>query len=147
MEIRLAKEKDMPQITDLCLKHAKYEGVTQNLNITSEHLQNFIFSENPPIKCLVVEQERDIVGYATFMSQFSTWDAAFYIYLDCLFLEENSRGNGIGKKLIERIKVEAKKNNCNTIQWQTPQSNVQAIRFYRSIGAVSKSKKRFFLTL
>ena len=81
------------------------------------------------------------------MSQFSTWDAAFYMYLDCLFLGENIRGNGIGKKLIERIKVEAKKNNCNTIQWQTPQSNVQAIRFYRSIGAVSKSKKRFFLTL
>jgi len=57
---------------------------------------------------LVVEQESLIVGYATFMKQFSTWDTDFYIYLDCLFLKENTRGNGLGGLIMEKIKEYAK---------------------------------------
>ena len=79
------------------------------------------------------------------MKQFSTWDANFYIYMDCLFLTEESRGYGIGEKMMNVIKEEAEKLNCNLIQWQTPDFNTRAIKFYDRIGGISKTKERYFL--
>ena len=34
---------------------------------------------------------------------------------------------------------------CSHIQWQTPEFNKRAIKFYDRIGAQSKSKMRYFL--
>lgn len=81
------------------------------------------------------------------MKQFSTWDANNYVYMDCLFLSDKSRGFGIGEKLIQRIKEEAANLDCSLIQWQTPDFNKRAMKFYDRIGAKSKSKKRYFLKI
>ncbi len=79
------------------------------------------------------------------MKQFSTWDAEFYIYMDCLFMDDKFRGFGIGEELVNRIKKETKENGCSHIQWQTPVFNKRAMKFYDRIGAQSKSKARYFL--
>jgi L-amino acid N-acyltransferase YncA len=53
-------------------------------------------AENYLCFCLVVEWNHKLAGYASYTKQFSTWDAFYYIYMDCLFLTEKSRGFGIG---------------------------------------------------
>lgn len=145
MKIRFAVEKDLPEIITLCKAHADFEQSNYESKNKLEELSKFLFSKNPPLKCLVVEQEKVLIGYATFMKQFSTWDANFYIYLDCLFLKKTSRGKGLGKKIMELIKEYGKTENCNHIQWQTPSFNKKAINFYNKIGGESKNKERFFL--
>jgi len=147
MEIRFAEKRDLPQIIDLCEEHADYETANYVRKNKSELLAKYLFCQNPSLKCLVVEQENLIVGYATFMRQFSTWDTDFYIYLDCLFLKENTRRNGLGGLLVKRVKEYAKNQNCSTVQWQTPDFNKKAIDFYRKIGGISKSKERFYLDI
>ncbi|WP_148639138.1 GNAT family N-acetyltransferase [Aquimarina longa] len=92
----------------------------------------------------MIEESKEIIGYTTFMKQFSTWDANFYIYLDCLFIKEKARGKGLGMFIMERVKEYAKSKNCKIIQWQTPDFNQKTINFYQKLGAVSKSKERFF---
>ncbi len=147
MEIRFAEKKDLPQIIDLCKEHAKYEQADYERKNKSELLSKFLFGQNPCLKCLVIEQENLIVGYATFIKQFSTWDADFYIYLDCLYLKENARGNGLGGLLMGKISEYAKNQKCSIIQWQTPDFNKKAIDFYRKFGGISKSKERFYLNI
>ncbi len=147
MDIRFAEKKDLSQIIELCNEHAEYEQTVYEHRNKAELLFEFIFGQNPSLKCLVVTQENLIIGYATFMKQFSTWDADFYIYLDCLYLKANARGVGIGSSLMEKVKEYAKAENCNMIQWQTPIFNKKAIDFYRKIGGTSKTKVRFFLDI
>ena len=60
-------------------------------------------------------------------------------------MTEKARGFGTGEKLIDEIKAEARKLECDHIQWQTPDFNIRAIKFYDRIGATSKSKERYFL--
>ena len=110
-------------------------------------MNSHLFSEEPSLYCLIAEHENQLIGYATYMKQFSTWDCAYYIYMDCLFLSENARSFGIGVKLIDRIKIEGTKLACSHIQWQTPNFNIRAMKFYDRIGASSKSKERYFLTI
>jgi len=147
MEIRYAKKRDLPQLIELCKHHAEYEQAAYDEKGKPELLAGFLFGQTPSLKCLVVEQANSLIGYATFMKQFSTWDAGYYIYLDCLFLKEAARGKGLGGFIMERLKEYVKIENCSSLQWQTPDSNQKAIDFYRKIGGVSKRKERFFLNI
>lgn len=144
MNLRFAEEKDLKQIVELCREHAEYERAAFDSNNKYELLSEHLIHSQNNVKCIVAEMNNEIVGYATFMKQFSTWDASYYIYLDCLFLKEKTRGKGLGFKIMEKLKEYAKSENCEIIQWQTPDFNVKAIDFYHKLGAHSKSKERFF---
>ncbi|OEK08241.1 GNAT family N-acetyltransferase [Flavivirga aquatica] len=144
MIIRDIKEKDLEQIVQLCELHAAYEKAKYSPKNKFELLSQHLFNTSNNVNCLVVELNQNIVGYATYIKQFSTWDASFYIYLDCLFLKEETRGKGIGVLIMQKIKDYAKSENCEIIQWQTPDFNENAISFYKKIGAQSKVKERFF---
>jgi len=144
MEIRFAKKEDIEQIIQLCEAHVEYEKATYSKNGKADLLLDYLFHHEDTVNCLVVVEQAHIVGYATFMKQFSTWEAAYYLYLDCLFLDESVRRKGIGKQLMEQIKAIATQKNCSWMEWQTPIFNEKAIRFYQKIGAESKSKQRFF---
>jgi GNAT superfamily N-acetyltransferase len=143
MIIRNAKKRDLEAIKTLIKAHAKFEKASALSDNNLNRLSNYIFNSKT-IKCLVVELNYEIVGYATFMKQFSTWDANYYIYLDCLYLNEKTRGKGIGKQIMEDIKTYAKSFNCPIIQWQTPSFNRKAIEFYKKLGAEYKTKERFY---
>jgi len=146
-KIRFATHKDIQQIIQLCELHAHFEKSAYSKTGKSENLALALFSNKPKLYCLVVESDTEIIAYSTYMEQYATWDAAAYIYMDCIYVKEFARGRNIGEKLVEKIKEEGRKLGCNHIQWQTPDFNVRAIKFYNRIGAVSKSKERFSLNI
>lgn len=145
--IRFVIKSDIPQLIQLCALHAAFEEATYELEGKALRLENDLFAENPKLFCLVVERDGVLLGYATYMKQYATWDAQDYLYMDCLFIKEFARGLGYGEKLVDRIKQEGQQLGCQVIQWQTPDFNTRAMKFYRRIGAVSKSKERFFLNI
>jgi ribosomal protein S18 acetylase RimI-like enzyme len=145
--IRNCQPNDVVTVVDLCQKHADYEKASFDAIEKEEKLKNALFSNRPKLFCLVVEVNKTILGYTTYTIDFSTWDAASFMYMDCLYLEEETRSFGIGEALIEKLKQIAITKNCINIQWQTPEFNERAIKFYRRIGGNGKSKVRFFLNL
>jgi ribosomal protein S18 acetylase RimI-like enzyme len=145
--IRNCEIADLPKLVILCQKHAEFEKAEFYPKGKEQSLKNALFNENPKLFCLVVATKETIVGYASFTFDFSTWDASAFLYMDCLFLEEEARSFGIGEVLIEKLKEIGIKNNCINMQWQTPEFNIRAIKFYNRIGAKRKEKVRFTLTL
>jgi GNAT superfamily N-acetyltransferase len=143
--IRKSRPSDIDEIIKLIDEHASYEGEQYDSNGMAEKLSSFLFCENPPLHCLIAESENDILGYATYMFEFSTWDAGYYVHMDCLYLKSSARGTGIGKALINEILKRTEENNCNLMQWQTPVLNKRAISFYYGIGAIAKEKLRMYL--
>jgi GNAT superfamily N-acetyltransferase len=144
--IRKAKESDLAEIILLCKEHATYERADYERLGKAEKLYNMLFCENPHLHCLIVECNTEIVGYAAFSKECSTWNAAYYVYMDCLFIREKFRGFGIGAALVEEIVEFSKRVNAHHIEWQTPVFNERAIKFYNRIGATGKEKMRFTLT-
>nr|WP_315151651.1 GNAT family N-acetyltransferase [uncultured Flavobacterium sp.] len=145
--IRECLPNDIAAVVDLCQKHAAYEKASFDPIGKEEKLKNALFDKQPQLFCLVVEVKGVIVGYASYTFDFSTWDAAAFMYMDCLYLEEEARSFGIGEALIERLKQIAATKNCINIQWQTPEFNERAIKFYHRIGGKGKDKVRFSLNL
>ncbi len=143
--IRKAKASDIEEIIQLCIEHAVYEEAEYFPIGKAEKLANYLFSSEPRLFCLIAESEGKAIGYATYMFEFSTWEAEFYAHMDCLYLQEHARGLGIGEELVKEIAKAAKEKGCVLIQWQTPVFNTRAIKFYHRMGASSKEKVRLYL--
>ena len=95
--IRNCEIADLPKLVVLCQKHAEFEKADYNSQGKEEGLKEALFSENPKLFCLVVATDNDIVGYVSYNFTYSTWSAGGFIYMDCLFLEEEARNFGIEK--------------------------------------------------
>lgn len=144
--IRSAKPDDIDEIINLCAEHAEFEKAEYLSNGKAESLAKYLFAKQPRLYCLVAEdKEGEILGFTTFMPEFSTWEADFYIHMDCLFLRKHTRNQGIGEQLIRRIAAFAKEIGIRQIQWQTPTFNKRGLKFYKRIGATSKEKFRLYL--
>lgn len=145
--IRPAEPADIQEIIRLCGEHAEYEKASYFTEGKAEKLSAFLFSETPRLYCLLAEKADKIVGYVTYMQEFSTWDAGLFIHLDCLFVRPEARSAGLGEKLIRAVVDHARELGCEQIQWQTPEWNERAIKFYHRIGATSKPKLRMYLDI
>jgi len=143
--IRKCEEKDLSELVLLCQRHVAYEQASFTTEGKEEQLKIAIFSEKPKLYCMVIESDKELAGYFSYTFDFSTWDAQVFLYLDCLYLEPNYRGFGIGEHALEVLKRIAQANNCINIQWQTPIFNERAINFYRRIGGTGNEKMRFSL--
>lgn len=91
----------------------------------------------------VAESRTGLLGYAAATLEFSTWQAAEYLHLDCLFLRESARGAGLGQRLLTAVAACAEGLDVMEMQWQTPAWNENARRFYRRLGAQETDKTRF----
>jgi ribosomal protein S18 acetylase RimI-like enzyme len=145
--IRECEENDLPILVELCQKHSDYEQAIYNVTGKEELLKKAIFSDTQKLFCYIIESNRKLAGYFSFTFDFSTWDAKSFLYLDCLYLDPEFRGQNIGERVFDKLKEIAKHNDCINIQWQTPVFNERAIKFYNRIGGTGKDKKRFFINI
>jgi GNAT superfamily N-acetyltransferase len=143
--IKKCTENDLSKLVELCGKHSDFEKAVYDPTGKVSLLKKALFSLTPSLYCYLIECNSTPQGYFTFTIDFSTWDASTYLHLDCLYLEPSFRGYGIGEDVFEKLKEIAKLHNCTNIQWQTPDFNVRAQKFYNRIGGKGTNKVRFFL--
>ena len=67
--------------------------------------------------------------------------------MDCLYLAEEARGHGLGAALMEGVSDLARELGVDQVQWQTPDWNEGAVRFYDRLGATRKEKQRYSLAV
>lgn len=144
--IRAASPEDIEALVELCAEHAAYEDSRYDSRGKKERLSSALFSASPRLYAWVVEWDRKLVGFATATQEFSTWDAASFLHMDCLYLREEVRSLGIGRLLLREAAGLALKLGCLIMQWQTPAWNLRAINFYQRVGADTKQKIRFYLS-
>ncbi len=147
-QIRLASQQDQQQLLELIRAHAEFEGgQVAEYGGDDSRTEPLADLASMPVTIFVVEDEKALQGYFSVIKQYSTWDRQWYLYLDCLYLTSEYRGQGIGQQLMEFLKGYAKIQGIELIQWQTPSDNKAAIAFYQKLGAQTKCKQRFFWPL
>ncbi len=130
LEIRICKQDDFPSI----FKLLKILWIDLDLNF--ENLQTVyckaILSENQ--KLIVGTINNQIIGFCSLTIKNNLWQAGNLGHVDELVVDENIRGQGIGKKLIERITEIAQENSCKKIELDSAFQRKNAHSFYESIG-------------
>jgi RimJ/RimL family protein N-acetyltransferase len=145
--IRPVEPTDLDELLIMMQEHADFERAAFTPDGKKENLYKALFQQPVKLYCQVVAIGHELVGFVSYTFDYSTWDAADFMYMDCLFLREPTRGRGIGTEIIQLLTTIATTHNCINIQWQTPSFNEPAIRFYHKNRASSAQKVRFSLKL
>ncbi|UTW56081.1 GNAT family N-acetyltransferase [Kordiimonas sp. SCSIO 12610] len=78
---------------------------------------------------LAVEDGKPI-GLVHYMLHRHCWREEHVVYLQDLFTNDNARGKGVGKALIEAVYSEADRLGTPTVYWNTEDFNHRAHRLY-----------------
>lgn len=103
---------------------------------TDEQLQNIFENDMTPV--FVFEKDNDVLGYAfcIFKQELNsnTLTPIKTLYIDDLCVDENARGEHIGTKLYNFVVDFAKSSGCYNVTLNVWANNLNAVKFYKSIG-------------
>jgi GNAT superfamily N-acetyltransferase len=139
--VRAAELRDIGAIVQLIRDLAEFEHLTHLLQVTPEKLRPQLFGERPVAEALVAETgdgkaHGEVVAFALFFTNFSTFLAQPGLYLEDLYVKPERRGSGIGKALLTRLAALAVERGCGRFEWSVLDWNANAIRFYEGMGAM-----------
>jgi GNAT superfamily N-acetyltransferase len=132
--IRRAHESDVDSLVKLVHNLAAYEKAPAECRLTSDKLRAALFGEAPAVFCHVAEQDGEIVGFALWFLNFSTWRGVHGIYLEDLYVRSELRGSGLGKALLATLARECVDRGYARLEWSVLDWN-PATGFYKSLGA------------
>jgi GNAT superfamily N-acetyltransferase len=142
--IRPATVADTPTIARLIRALAEYERLSTEVVLDEERLRDHLFGPRPFAEVLLAEQEDEVIGFALFFHNYSTFVGRPGIYLEDLFVEPPYRGRGHGKALLRAVATRAVERGCGRLEWSVLNWNEPALRFYRSLGAVPMNEWRLY---
>lgn len=139
LKIREATPADCGTILGLIKELAEYEKLSHEVVATEESLRRSLFEARPVAEAVVAEYEGVPVGFALYFHNFSTFLGRAGLYLEDLYVKPEMRGKGIGLALLKHLAKIAIERGCGRFEWSVLDWNEPAIKFYRSLGAVSMS--------
>ena len=101
--IRPAIPEDTKTIARFIRGLAEYEKLSHEVHLDESRLQEHLFGPRPFAEVLLAEEKREVVGFALFFHNYSTFEGRPGIYLEDLFVEPEHRGQGHGKALLVEL--------------------------------------------
>lgn len=135
VEIRPAQAADVPAILDLIRALAEYERLSGEVVATEDALRQTLFGERRYAEALLAESDGAAAGFALFFHNYSTFLARPGIYLEDLYVRPESRGCGIGRRLLAEVAHIAVARGCGRLEWAVLDWNAPVIAFYQRLGA------------
>ena len=144
--IRRAKENDIPDVLRLlvqvCMVHHNgrpdlFKGPATKY--TAEQLKEIFRDDRRPVFVLTNEDDK-VLGYAFCVFQEHPGDNILTdirtLYIDDLCVDEDCRGQHIGKQLYEYVLDYARKNGFYNVTLNVWNCNESAMKFYQKCGLV-----------
>lgn len=133
--LRGAEPRDLPAIVQLITELAQFEDLTHQLDLSVDALRPHLFGARPAAECIVAEVAGEVVGFALFFTNFSTFLAKPGLYLEDLYVKPAHRGSGIGRRLLVHLAALARERGYGRFEWSVLDWNTNAIAFYERMGA------------
>lgn len=148
--IRTATAEDVPAIHRLVCELAEYERARHEVEATPEMLREALFGPDPTVFAHVAETASaehgggEVVGFALWFLNFSTWRGRNGIYLEDLYVQPEHRGSGFGRELLTELARICVQRGYTRLEWSVLDWNEPARGFYRALGAVSMDEWTVF---
>ena len=101
--------------------------------VTRESFRRMLDPAEPTFGALAW-QDQNAMGMVHWIFHRSNWSLGDYCYLQDLYVDDESRGLGVGRMLIEHVYAEARKAGCSRVYWLTHETNATAMALYDRIA-------------
>ncbi len=133
MIVRRAEISDIPEMVELLCELFAIEDDFTIDREKHKHGLNLLL-ENHDAIVLVTEEENRVIGMATVQPLISTAIGERVGLIEDVVIASRFRGNGIGKRLMERLIGEAQKAGMKRLALGADERNDRAIVFYQKLG-------------
>jgi GNAT superfamily N-acetyltransferase len=134
-QIRRATSKDSKAFLELVKALADFEKLEPPSKEAKRRLIIDTFGKKKRLNLLLAFSDGKPAAYALYFFTYSSFLARPTLYLEDIFVLEEFRGRGIGKRMFLKLVREAKKRGCGRMEWAVLTWNKNAIRFYEELGA------------
>ncbi|MEQ1572990.1 MAG: GNAT family N-acetyltransferase [Vicinamibacterales bacterium] len=138
--IRSATTGDVGLILAFIRELANYERLSDLCVATEDALRQTLFGPRPTAEVLLADAGGAPAGFALYFQNYSTFLARPGLYLEDLFVRPAYRRLGVGRALLIELAAVAGDRGCGRFEWNVLDWNVDARRFYDSLGAVAMSE-------
>jgi GNAT superfamily N-acetyltransferase len=133
--IRPAQPSDVAHIQAMILELAVFEQLEHLVVATEALLHEGLFGAHPSCEAIIGEEDGEVVTFALFFHNFSTFLTRKGLYLEDLYVKQSSRGKGYGRQMLVKLAQLAVERNCGRFEWSVLDWNTPAIDFYQGMGA------------
>ena len=134
-QIRPAQPSDIAAIHGMIVELAVFEKLEHLVVATEAGLHDGLFGAHPACEAIVGERDGEVVTFALFFHNFSTFLARKGLYLEDLYVKQSERGMGYGKQMLAALARLAVERDCGRFEWSVLDWNENAINFYKGVGA------------
>lgn len=133
--IRPAQPQDVVHIHAMIVELAVFEKLEHMVVATEALLHEGMFGAHPSCEAIVGEENGEVVTFALFFHNFSTFLTKKGLYLEDLYVKQAHRGKGYGTQMLQRLAQMAVERGCGRFEWSVLDWNEPAIQFYKAMGA------------
>ena len=133
--IRPAQPCDVAHIHAMIVELAVFEKLEHMVVATEAMLHDGLFGARPACEAIIGEEDGQVVTFALFFHNFSTFLTRKGLYLEDLYVKQSCRGKGYGRQMLVKLAQLALERNCGRFEWSVLEWNTPAIDFYKGMGA------------
>ena len=145
IQARALQIRDLPQYRRLWSDYCEHFNVAY---LATEEATDRLISQlkSGRIKCVVVTDSVSVFGFANYITHATTYCSNDVMYLEDLYVDAAVRMRGVGKAIIEQLKIIAKEDNVEFIHGITGyEHNESTVNFYKRIQAKMTPFYRFII--
>jgi GNAT superfamily N-acetyltransferase len=131
--VRFAAADDVSLLLRFIRQLAEFERAPDSVVATEADLLHHGFGAEPKFEAILAFLDGEPAGCALFHSRFSTWLGRPGLYLEDLYVAEEARGKGVGKRLMARLAAIAGERGWGRIDFHVLDWN-PAREFYHGLG-------------
>lgn len=135
LQIRPAQPADVAAIFGMIYELAVFEKLEHMVVANETMLHDSLFCAKPVCEALVGVADGEVVTFALFFHNFSTFLCRKGLYLEDLYVKQACRGKGYGKQMLVALAQLAVERDCGRFEWSVLDWNENAIKFYQGVGA------------
>jgi GNAT superfamily N-acetyltransferase len=112
-----------------------FEKLEHLVVATEALLHEGLFGSKPSCEAIIGEENGEVVTFALFFHNFSTFLTKKGLYLEDLYVRQAYRGKGYGTNMLRKLAQLAVERNCGRFEWSVLDWNEPAINLYKAMGA------------
>ncbi|MDR0653429.1 MAG: GNAT family N-acetyltransferase [Synergistaceae bacterium] len=141
--IRHAEASDSELILDFVKELAVFEGMGELVTATAADIRDSIFGKKGA-EVILGEDDSRPAAFALFYPVYSTFLGRTNLFLEDLFVREEFRGRGFGRKILAHVARIAAERGAARLDWYVLDGNENGAAFYRHIGANALADRRTY---
>lgn len=130
----------LPEFFELVEALATYEHLPAPDEAARSRFATDACGERPRVDAYILRVSTVAVGYLILVETYSSFRAQPTLYIEDIFIREEDRSKGYGRRTMQFVLEQAQDRHCGRIEWQVLNWNEPAIRFYESVGAERMSE-------